>query len=137
MDRFVVGSGRCGSTLLSLMLGRHPRVLNLSEFFNGLDMDRRFATDPVSGKAFAELIGVEQGVVTAVVRGSVPGPKLKLDPLPETRRRWKAGRYLRSRFGGGDVVVGPSIVSEDNATTYIPKGWSAKVESDGRLRISK
>lgn len=68
MDRFVVGSGRCGSTLLSLMLGRHPRVLNLSEFFNGLDMDGRFATDPVSGKAFAELIGVEQGVVTAVVR---------------------------------------------------------------------
>lgn len=68
MDRFVVGSGRCGSTLLSLMLARHPQVLNLSEFFNGLDMRRRFSPEPCSGREFAELIGVEQPVVTAVVR---------------------------------------------------------------------
>ncbi len=68
MDRFVVGSGRCGSTLLSLMLARHPDVLNLSEFFNGLDMARRFSPEPCSGREFAELIGAEQPVVTAVVR---------------------------------------------------------------------
>ncbi|MED5261712.1 MAG: sulfotransferase [Myxococcota bacterium] len=68
MDRFVVGSGRCGSTLLSLMLARHPDVLNLSEFFNGLDMARRFSPEPCTGREFAELIGAEQPVVTAVVR---------------------------------------------------------------------
>lgn len=68
MDRFVVGSGRCGSTLLSLMLAIHPRVLNLSEFFNGLDMGKRFSPEPCSGHEFAELIGAEQPVVTAVIR---------------------------------------------------------------------
>jgi hypothetical protein len=30
---FVVGTGRCGSTLLSEMLGDHPEILSLSEFF--------------------------------------------------------------------------------------------------------
>ena len=30
---FIVNSGRCGSTLLSDVLNRHPRILSLSEFF--------------------------------------------------------------------------------------------------------
>ena len=30
---FVVGTGRCGSTLLSAMVRRHPRILSVSEFF--------------------------------------------------------------------------------------------------------
>ena len=29
---FVVGTGRCGSTMLSNMLREHPKVLSLSEF---------------------------------------------------------------------------------------------------------
>ena len=68
VDRFVVGSGRCGSTLLSLMLARHSDVLNLSEFFNGLDMERRFSPERVTGREFADLIGAQQDVITAVVR---------------------------------------------------------------------
>ncbi len=73
--------------------------------------------------------------VTAVVQGRVPGPKFRLDPLPDTRRRWKAGRHLRADFGGGDRVPGPSIISEDNATTWVPKGWNATVARDGSLEI--
>ena len=44
MDRFVVGTGRCGSTLLSRMLGENRSVLSIFEFFNGLDMTRRFSS---------------------------------------------------------------------------------------------
>ena len=33
---FVVGTGRCGSTMLSAMLGEHPDVLSMSEFFGTL-----------------------------------------------------------------------------------------------------
>ena len=68
MDRFIVGSGRCGSTLLSLMLAEHPRVLSVFEFFTGLDMARRFVPNAVSGKEIADLIGQEQPFVTAVIR---------------------------------------------------------------------
>jgi hypothetical protein len=33
---FVVGTGRCGSTMLSAMLREHPDVLSMSEFFGTL-----------------------------------------------------------------------------------------------------
>ena len=42
VNRFIVGTGRCGSTLLSTMIAKNPAVLSLFEFFNGLDGTRRF-----------------------------------------------------------------------------------------------
>lgn len=68
MHRFIVGSGRCGSTLLSRMLACHPQVTSLFEYFNGMDRARRFAPEPVSGGALAELVAAEQPFVTAVLR---------------------------------------------------------------------
>lgn len=44
---FVLGTGRCGSTMVSEMLNLHPRVLSLSEFFSNVGTDalrRRRAT---------------------------------------------------------------------------------------------
>ena len=67
MDRFVVGSGRCGSTLLSRMLDLHPEVTSIFEFFNGLDVTRRFAPS-LGGAELAELLSAEQAVVTAALR---------------------------------------------------------------------
>jgi hypothetical protein len=68
MDRFVVGTGRCGSTLLSRMLGEHPALLSVFEFFTGLEMTKRFSAEPVDGEAFAALISQEHPFVTMVLR---------------------------------------------------------------------
>lgn len=68
MDRFIVGTGRCGSTLLSRMLAENPEALSVFEFFNGLDAAKRFDAAPVTGRAFAALIAAEQPFVTAVLR---------------------------------------------------------------------
>lgn len=72
MDRFIVGTGRCGSTLLSQMLAEHPGALSVFELFNGIDMARRFAPEPIDGKTYGELIAAEQPFVTAVLRRGYP-----------------------------------------------------------------
>jgi hypothetical protein len=56
LNRFIVGTGRCGSTLLSTMLARNPEVLSLFEYFNGLDGARRFRAEPMSGAEYRDLI---------------------------------------------------------------------------------
>ena len=68
MHRFIVGTGRCGSTLLSRMLAENPQTLSIFEYFNGLDVFRRFSPGKASGAEFAALISAEQQVVTAVLR---------------------------------------------------------------------
>ena len=40
--RFIIGTGRCGSTILSKMLDVHPEVCVLSEFLVGLDGIKKY-----------------------------------------------------------------------------------------------
>jgi hypothetical protein len=68
LDRFIVGTGRCGSTLLSQMLAEHPGALSVFELFNGIDSARRFAPEPIDGESYGALIAAEQPFVTAVLR---------------------------------------------------------------------
>lgn len=58
---FVIGTGRCGSTLLSDMLRLHPDVASLSEFFSfvsdlGCRVAATFPPGKVSGAALWEII---------------------------------------------------------------------------------
>lgn len=65
--RFAVGTGRCGSTLLSKMLDRHVAVVSLHEFFTGLDWGRRFGAVPVDGAHVADLVATPNRVIDLVV----------------------------------------------------------------------
>jgi putative sulfotransferase len=67
MERFIVGTGRCGSTLLSKMLAENTSTLSIFEFFTGLDWSKRFDGGPVSGDEFAELISAEQPIINMVL----------------------------------------------------------------------
>ena len=71
MERFVVGTGRCGSTLFSLMLGVHAGVVTVHEFFSGLDWIRRFQPGDVPAEELVALLAAEQPVATAVGRRSL------------------------------------------------------------------
>ncbi len=76
MDRFIVGTGRCGSTLLSRMLAECPRVLSIFEYLNGLDVAKRFAPGPIGGAEFAALVCAEQPFLTAVMRRGYEVPEV-------------------------------------------------------------
>lgn len=89
--RFIVGTGRCGSTLLSRMLALHPGVCSIFEFFTGLDWGSRFAAGPVSGPAFAELIARPQPVIDAVLRRGYPVEEVSYP-------------FGRGRFARGDSM---------------------------------
>lgn len=65
--RFVVGTGRCGSTLLSKMLGTHRSVLDLSEVFTGLDWGRRFADGDHTGAEVVDLLTTPNPVIDSVI----------------------------------------------------------------------
>lgn len=56
MQRFIVGTGRCGSTIFSTLLSHHPDALVLSEFFAGLDLVNAFQPGIVSGVDFAKIL---------------------------------------------------------------------------------
>jgi hypothetical protein len=56
VHRFIVGTGRCGSTLLSRMIACNRRVASLSEVFNGLDGARRFQAEPMPGSEFRDMV---------------------------------------------------------------------------------
>ena len=90
MDRFIVGSGRCGSTLLSRMLSHHPQLLSLFEFFTGLEIDKRFLPGSVAGSDLVDLIGAEQPVVTAVMKRGYPVSEV-VYPFDDPASRFRLG----------------------------------------------
>lgn len=98
MDRFVVGTGRCGSTLLSRMLAESPEVLSLSEFFNGLDMTRRFGDAPASGDELAWLLAQPHPFVTLVLERGYEVPEIGY-PFDRPGARFRRGEPIPYLLG--------------------------------------
>jgi N-methylhydantoinase A len=48
------------------------------------------------------------------------------------RGRWTP-IYDRSRFRAGNLILGPAIVMEFSATTFVPSAWSGRVDRNGNL----
>ncbi len=82
----IVGTGRCGSTLLSRALALHPDVLSLSEFFSGLDF-AAFPAEirPITGKEFWNLLSSTEGLPNKLLRIGAEPPEF-LYPVDSGRR---------------------------------------------------
>jgi hypothetical protein len=69
---FVVGTGRCGSTMISNMLRDHPSVLSLSEFFSlvtdGSRLTEPFSPEPMDGRRFWKIVGATTPFMTFQIR---------------------------------------------------------------------
>jgi hypothetical protein len=91
VERFIVGTGRCGSTLLSRMLAECPSAASLCEVLNGLDFARRFQPAPMTGPEFAAFVTAEQPVLTATLRRGYPVEEVV---YPFGRGRFRRGEAM-------------------------------------------
>jgi hypothetical protein len=91
VERFIVGTGRCGSTLLSRMVGECPAAASLCEVLNGLDFARRFQREDMSGPEFAAFVTAEQPVLTATLRRGYPVEEVV---YPFGRGRFRRGEPM-------------------------------------------
>lgn len=69
----VVGTSRCGSTMLSRMLRRHPEVLSISEFWSSCFMDAAgdIPTRDMAGDEFWQLISTPASSYDGLVRAGI------------------------------------------------------------------
>lgn len=76
---FVVAcSGRCGSTLLSELLERHPQVLSLSEFLVPLVLSGvRDAAQPLTAQQFCTALQSRMPTTSALLRAGITVPEFR------------------------------------------------------------
>ncbi|MGJ9416390.1 hydantoinase B/oxoprolinase family protein [Massilia sp. CMS3.1] len=98
----------------------------------------------------ARALIVEAVSVEALGRSEAPPETLavsaqRTDPLASAQSvpmfgagQWRAtGVYRRADLRSGDVLNGPAIVAEDNATTVIEAGWQAEVTPYNHLVLRR
>jgi hypothetical protein len=68
--RFIVGTGKCGSTLLSTLVGSHPAVLSISELFTALQ-PAAFPRGTLTGVEFWNLLSQPKPLWTMALRDGI------------------------------------------------------------------
>lgn len=79
MERFIVGSGRCGSTLLNNMLAKHPDVAMFSEFFATIDRTEWCKNEVLTGAQFSEFLSRPAELGDILIRRDLRAKEMMTD----------------------------------------------------------
>jgi N-methylhydantoinase A len=78
----------------------------------------------------------EPEIVNAIVRATVSRSKPRFSRIARGGAvAERPGVYRRERMGAGAKVAGPCLIMEDNATTYLARGWRCVVDAIGNLKL--
>ncbi|WP_328771872.1 sulfotransferase [Streptomyces sp. NBC_00286] len=97
---FVVGTGRCGTTLLSHILHRHPEVLGVGEFFAVLKAAARTFQVPaeeMDGRRLWDLLTTASPEIDGLIESGLKPPEMSYPYAPDG-----AGRFTPS--GGVPLI---------------------------------
>ncbi len=91
----VVGTGRCGSTLLSHMVRKHPALLSVSETFSfvtdlGGRIERAFPIVPITGRHFWSILADPQPRQLTLLANDLQ--------MPEVIYPWSRGRFTSNNL---------------------------------------
>jgi putative sulfotransferase len=123
---FVVGTGRCGSTLISRLINQHADILSLSEFFTflwdfGGRVPQTFSDRKMTGEEFWEMISPVMPRTNMLAKHDV-APNEYLYPFRE------AGHHFNSATGvpAISLIALPHLTSNfdqlyDELSTAVPK----------------
>ncbi|MEV2246278.1 hypothetical protein [Streptomyces sp. NPDC049970] len=99
----VLGTGRCGSTMLSDLVNQHPGALSLSEFFACLDPGA-FPDGTLDGTAFWKLLGTPRLKPNVLMRHGVK--------VPEYRYPIGTGRYAAGEVPAISLMTLPPLTDD-------------------------
>lgn len=95
-------------------------------------------------QAYERLYGrLVPGVDCEILSWMVNVGQVKVPGLPPERREATPAREVSARsirrdaLAAGELLPGPSLVREDQTTTVVPAGWSARLRASGVLELNR
>jgi hypothetical protein len=132
---FVVGSGRCGSTMLSRILHLHPGVLSVSEFFSALTDNWRAASLPahdMDGEEFWGVVSAPSAYTDALIQAGLT--------MPDMLYPYDSGRFKAATGIPGICHSALAMLCDDPDTLYdqlaaVVPGWPKRPATEQYLSL--
>lgn len=108
MERFIISTGRSGSTLLTRMVAENRKLLVLNEFIAAMDPVDRFDPNPVSGAEFARILNSTCDIAVLVYERSLKVSERALKGKVDEGRIWGEPNVMPSLA----ATVFPTLTDE-------------------------
>ncbi|MDX3927820.1 MAG: hydantoinase/oxoprolinase family protein [Shinella sp.] len=95
-------------------------------------------TEVELGTARLAVIGVTPKIAQPEISAGIGKPEPKGERALFRKGEWiTAAVYVREALGAGDAIRGPAIVEQDDTTTVLLPGWSARADAVGNLHLER